>query len=264
MASINDYGKEVDDNLASPPLGGVGGWAEAVAKALDTSDIPVNTRIDAEVAELGTQVLHLTGGDVVGPTTIDGITIGGVYGETEMYKGIQRGPSIGTGPSAGGLIMFAASPGGQTYIMGPSAGTVRVRPDIAVSSGDIVFKQANGGQIVVPGHEAGSEAFASGWSGTVSIVLRAGWVFLKMFGIKKSSTPAAGNTMFTIPSGFRPHSAAGTIAVALVANSSISGATDGLKSYGAYVNTDGTVDIQLTNVPAANVPVYGTVTYPVA
>lgn len=46
MASVNDYGGPTN-SLAAVPLGGVGGWAEAVAAALDNSDVSVDSRISA-------------------------------------------------------------------------------------------------------------------------------------------------------------------------------------------------------------------------
>ena len=44
MASVNDYGKVAGDKLNAPALGGDGGWAGAVAAALDNSDTPVSAR----------------------------------------------------------------------------------------------------------------------------------------------------------------------------------------------------------------------------
>lgn len=67
MASVNDYGGPTD-SLAAVPLGGVGGWAEAVAAALDNSDTPISQR--------GTFVKK-AGDTVNGPLTVAGnVTLG--------------------------------------------------------------------------------------------------------------------------------------------------------------------------------------------
>lgn len=59
MASVNDYGGPTD-SLASVPFGGVGGWAEAVAAALDNSDEPVGDRF-----------VEKTGDEMTGALTIN-------------------------------------------------------------------------------------------------------------------------------------------------------------------------------------------------
>ena len=51
MASINDFGGP-GQTLAAPPLGGTGGWADAVAAALDRDDTTVDTRIAALSAQI--------------------------------------------------------------------------------------------------------------------------------------------------------------------------------------------------------------------
>lgn len=47
MGSINNWGVAPDSVTNAPPLGGVGGWAEAVAAVLGNSDQPVDERIAA-------------------------------------------------------------------------------------------------------------------------------------------------------------------------------------------------------------------------
>jgi len=49
---VNDYGGPTD-SLAAVPLGGAGGWAEAVAAALNNSDTPVDARLAAKVSKAG-------------------------------------------------------------------------------------------------------------------------------------------------------------------------------------------------------------------
>jgi hypothetical protein len=44
---VNDWGGE-GERLNAPALGGAGGWAEAVATALDGSDVPVKARTWAQ------------------------------------------------------------------------------------------------------------------------------------------------------------------------------------------------------------------------
>lgn len=115
----------------------------------------------------------------------------------------------------------------------------------------------------VRGHKILAEAFASGWSGSVTINVRSGICVVKVAGVEKSSAPASGNTMFTIPAGYRPISGMGDAYAPVVANSAVSGGTDGLKTFRAYISyASGACVISGTQVPAASVPIYGTFVYP--
>jgi hypothetical protein len=49
MASVTDYGN-TNAPLSAPPLGGPGGWAEAVSAVVDNDDTTVNARVAAHAA----------------------------------------------------------------------------------------------------------------------------------------------------------------------------------------------------------------------
>lgn len=73
---INDYGG-TGDTLNSPPLGGPGGWAEAVAAVLNGSDTTVDARISTanDALPIMTPADFIAGTNITITTTTTTVTI---------------------------------------------------------------------------------------------------------------------------------------------------------------------------------------------
>lgn len=138
----------------------------------------------------------------------------------------------------------------------------RLTAEKVAKAGDTMTGDLTVQGTLMAGHQPGSPAMASGWTGTISITARSGWVLVKIVGLRKSSAPATGQTMFTVPAGFRPIPAVGTLQEPFAANSSVAGGADGLKTFMASLDAAGACKLAGTTVPAADVPIYGSFTYP--
>lgn len=139
---INDYGGASPDTLATPPLGGPGGWAESVALALDQQDISVNTRIAAAMDSLSgswtyaadwvpyTEPLVTRVGDIVvlnGAAShlpsVDGLLLVGTI-EDPRYR-----PAAAVGLAVGVASVTTGAEVSFTYIsIRPDNGNIEVWP----------------------------------------------------------------------------------------------------------------------------------------
>lgn len=88
MGSINSYGGS-GDKLSNPPLGGPGGWAEAVAAVLNDNDTTVDFRIAASADTLLTPEQVLAGANVTvdRDTTPGSVIIASTGGGTAVSRG---------------------------------------------------------------------------------------------------------------------------------------------------------------------------------
>lgn len=116
----------------------------------------------------------------------------------------------------------------------------------------------------VSGSSTGTPSFASGWSAnSITVVRRAGFVTLSFVALKKSTAPTAGETICTIPTGYRQPSALGELW--LTPASGVANSGGGVCSYIMSISTAGLLAIRsTTGLPAANESMYGSITYPVS
>ena len=111
------------------------------------------------------------------------------------------------------------------------------------------------------GYTAGSVTPTTGWvANSVMWILRTGWVVVTFDALRKTTAPATGDIMFTLPTGVRP--VEGQLWLSLIGNALSSGG--GAKAYLGSVDTTGQVKIRGAVMPPANESLYGTITVPCA
>ena len=108
MGSINSYGGS-GDKLSTPPLGGPGGWAEAVAAVLNDNDTTVDFRIAAAI-----DALPPSDGGSYGAHYV--ILVAGVYG----YRGATVTDRPTTPTYAEGAFVYVDTSTDATKVTPPS------------------------------------------------------------------------------------------------------------------------------------------------